>query len=242
MRATLIAAALMAATAMPVYAGKLQDQVLSHTAQLNENCSATLIWSDRDKESGDVTTIFLTAKHCVSGAGERNMVVDMPVYQDNRVVKKDRYIARLRGQYYKSDLALVELKDKKTYFGSVARIAPPGGVPEMGDQVWTVGYPLGLQLTVTAGLFGSRETLDSFKPGDEFFRATPDVVGGNSGGAMYRMNPAGDYELIGVTAAAHQMYSFLAFYTPIDQIHDYLKVALPEAVGVKKEDRTGASR
>ncbi|MBX3583540.1 MAG: trypsin-like peptidase domain-containing protein [Rhizobiaceae bacterium] len=208
---------------------KLQSQALSMTGQLNGNCSATLISSVRDNESGDVKTVFLTAKHCVDN-DKADMFIDMPVYQKGRVVKKDRYIARLLGKYFNADLALVVLKDKQTFFAKTAKIAPVDGIPSMGDQVWTVGYPLGLQLTVTAGLFGSLETIDYPTIGVEYFRATPDVVGGSSGGAMYRTNATGDYELIGVTSAGHRAFTFVAFYTPLEVIHNYLKVALPETV------------
>lgn len=212
---------------------KLQTQALGVTAQLNGNCSATLIHSDRDKESGKVTTIFLTAKHCVDGKQVVHYL-DLPVYQDGRVVKRDRYTAKLRGKHFKSDLALVELLDRQTFFAKTAKISSEGTVPSMGSPVVTVGYPLGLQLTVTAGLFGSLETLDYPKPGTEYFRATPDVVGGNSGGAMYRITDSGDYELIGVTSAGHRAFTFIALYTPLEAIHEYLKVALPSVVGAEK--------
>lgn len=242
MRAILVASALALAAIVPASAGNLQDQALSLTAQLNENCSATLIWSDRDKESGEVTTVFLTAKHCVAGKDKADMVVDIPVYQKSRVVKKDRYIGRVRGQYYKADLALVELKDKQTFFASHAKIAPADGIPAMGEPVWTIGYPMGLQLTVTTGLFGSLETIDFPSTGIEYFRATPDVVGGNSGGSMYRRTSEGNFELIGVTTAANRNHSFMAFYTPIEPIRSYLKFALPEALGIDPEVTAGVSK
>lgn len=209
---------------------RLRDQVLSMTAQLDENCSATLVSSERDEKSGEVETLFLTAKHCVRD-DDRDMVIDLPIYQNSRVVKKDRYIAIKKNTYYKGDLALVELKDKQTFFENVAKVAPKDGVPSMGAHVWTVGYPFGLQLTITEGMFGARETFNFPKPGTEYFRATPDVVGGNSGGAMYRINAKGDYELIGVTSAGHRTYSFLALYVPLDMIRDYLRIYAPSAVG-----------
>lgn len=232
---TVIAAALIALASSSAFAGNLQSQALGLTAQLNGNCSATLIYSDRDKASGEVTSVFLTAKHCVKDVSEKDLVVDIPVYQNARVVKKDRYVARVRGQYFKADLALVELKDRQTWFETTAKIAPLDGIPAMGDQVVTVGYPLGLQLTVTAGLFGSLETLDYPSDGIEYFRATPDIVGGNSGGAMYRTTADGNYEIIGVTTLGHRSYPFIAFYTPLNVIHDYLKVALPDALPKEAE-------
>lgn len=208
---------------------KMQSQALAMTAQLNGNCSATLVYSDRDKKSGEVDTVFLTAKHCVRNKNAA-MYVDLPVYQNGRVVKRDRYTAKVRGQHFKYDLALVELLDKQTWFEHTAAVMKSKSVPAMGSPVITVGYPLGLQLTVTQGLFGSLETLDFPTAGTEYYRATPDLVGGNSGGAMYRITPDGDYELIGVSAAGHRTYTFIGLYVPTYAIHEYLKVALPSVV------------
>lgn len=208
---------------------KMREQMFAVTAQLNGNCSSSLIYSDRDEKSGEVSTVFLTAKHCVAGE-KSDMTIDIPVYQDNRVVKKDRYVARVMGEWYKGDLALVKLRDTRTLFDKPAHIAAADPGLIMGQDVWTVGYPLGMGLTVTKGLFGSLETNDFDKPGTEYFRATPDIAGGNSGGAMYRITTGGDYELIGVTAARARSDSFIGLYTSIFDIHEYLKVALPDAV------------
>ena len=220
---------------------KLQKQVLANTVQLNGSCSGTVISSKKDKLTGEVETRILTAKHCVENRDKRDMIIDVPVYQKNRVVKKEQYIARVKGKYHAADLAIIVLKDHETIFPSVSKIAPVDVLPRMGEQVWTVGYPLGLQLTVTPGLFGSLETLNYPSDGVEYFRASPDVVGGNSGGAMYHRNDAGDYELIGVTTAAHQLYTFVAFYTPIEVIHEYLKVAAPDVVSAKPIVKVGGN-
>lgn len=233
----IIAAAIAAiafAFAAPASAqnAKLHDQVLSVTAQLNENCSASLIYSDRDKVTGDVKTILLTAKHCVDGVSNKDQVVDFPVYKDNRIVKKDRYIGRVLGSYYKADLALIDLKDKQTFFARTSKIAGDKQEIAMGDPVVTVGYPLGKSLTVTQGLFGAFETADYPTDGVEYYRATPDIAPVNSGGALYRVLDDGDYQLIGVTTAGFQGFTFVNYYTPVTAIREYLKVALPAAIGV----------
>lgn len=211
---------------------KMQKQMIGLTAQLNGSCSATLIHSKRDEATGKVSTVFLTAKHCVDGK-KTDMKIDLPVYQNNRVVKRDSYVARVKGEWYNGDLALVELTDKQTWFETVAKIGPAEPDVTIGDAVWTVGYPLGWALTITNGLFGAIETQDFQKPGTEYYRATPDIAGGNSGGGFWHVNKAGDYELIGVTTARARSDSFIGLYTRAEDIHTYLKVALPEAVAGK---------
>lgn len=208
---------------------KMQKQMIGFTAQLDGGCSATLIHSKRDNATGDVSTIFLTAKHCVDGK-KSDLKVELPVLQKNRLVKRDSYVARVKGAWHGGDLAILELKDKQTWFDKVAKIGPAEPEIQIGDPVWTVGYPLGWSLTITNGLFGAIETQDFQKPGTEYYRATPDIAGGNSGGGFWHLNKAGDYELIGVTTARARSDSFIGLYTRAADIHAYLKVALPEAV------------
>lgn len=206
---------------------KMRSQMIGMTAQLNGNCSATLIYSKRDDATGDVLTVFLTAKHCVEGE-KSDMKVEVPVYQKNRLVKRDSYVARVRGEWFGGDLALVELKDKTTWFPSVAKLGPAEPDVTIGDNVWSVGYPLSWSLTITPGMFGVIETQDFIKPGTEYYRATPAIAGGSSGGGLWHINKAGDYELIGVTTGGAMMANFINLFTRAADINSYLKVALPD--------------
>ena len=215
---------------------KLQKQVLANTVQLDESCSGTVISSVRDKvapgQVQTVQTLVLTAKHCTDERKAGEHFIDFPVYQNGRMVKKERYIATLKGTFFGADLGLYVLKDNLTHFANVAKIAPEKTLPQMGEAVWTAGYPLAKSLTITAGNFGSFETIDFPKDGTEYFRATPNFTFGNSGGALYRMTAGGDFELIGVTSAKSGDNEFMGLFVPIDMIHKYLKSAAPHVVGV----------
>lgn len=215
---------------------KLQD-LIAATAQINKNCSSTVIYSKRDDKTGDVKTILLTAKHCID-SDKSQVVVEFPVYQNNRVVARKEYVGKVHGKYYKADLALIELLDKDTYFEKVSKIAPAELTQQMGDPTWTLGYPLGMALTVTQGTFGGLETIDWPTDGSEYLRATPMIAPGNSGGAVYVKNEKGEYEIAGVTTAAVGLLSFIGFYTPSYQIHEYLKIALTEAVVEEKKEES----
>lgn len=122
------------------------------------------------------------------------------------------------------------MKDKQTFFPTVAKLAPEKPTLLMGEDVWTAGYPLGLSLTVTKGLFISKETSDFAKAGTVYYKATTDIAPGSSGGALYHKNDAGDYELLGVTTAGMRGYPFYGLYTPISDIYAYLKIAQPDIV------------
>lgn len=217
---------LMATTAMAADA-KVQA-VLDNTVQLNHNCSGTVVYSDRNKETGKVKTVILTAKHCVDDLGEGEVVVDFPKFQNNRAVKVDSYKGITKGKFYKADLAIVEIKDTQTFFPSVSPIAKDDVTLSIGDPVLTIGYPLGLNLTLTTGVLGPYQVLDWPVSGTEYLRATPDITGGNSGGGMYKANANGDYELLGVTTGGFRGLPYMALYTDMTKINEYLKTAVPE--------------
>lgn len=213
--------------------GKMQGQMFGHTVQLDKNCSGSVIYSKRDEVSGKVSTLILTAKHCVDGDAKKEYEVNFPVYQNNRIVKTDSFKALVKGQYYKADLALLELRDTQTFFKDVAKIEKADATFLMGEDIWTVGYPLGLAMTVTDGQFGSLETFNYPTSGMEYLRATPNIAPGNSGGAAYHKGQDGNYYLIGVTTAGFQGFPWINLYTPLSAIHEYLKVAAPDAIGLK---------
>ena len=175
-----LAMSLMATSALAAD-NKLQD-VLAATPQLNKNCSAQVIKSNRDEKTGKVETLILTAKHCVDGNGESEQIIEFPIYDKTRLVAKKEYIGMVKGMSYQSDLAVISLKDTNTLFEKVVKLAPSELESKIGDPVITVGYPLGLSQTVTNGSFGSTEVIDWPKAGTEFYRASPMIAGGNSGG------------------------------------------------------------
>ena len=143
----------MARAAPSAELAKRQDQMFGVTVQIDRSCSGSIIHSERDDKTGDVLTVVLLAKHCVERSPSKEYSVIVPVYDANRIIREISYKAKVRGQHYKSDLALIELKDTQTYFEKTAMIAAADEVLTMGEDVWTIGYPLGMPLTVTPGAF-----------------------------------------------------------------------------------------
>lgn len=210
--------------------------VLAATAQLNKNCSAQVIKSDRDEKTGKVETLLLTAKHCVSRNEKSEQIVEFPVYDKTKLIAKREYLGTVKGVHYNSDLALIELKDHNTLFTDTVDLAPSEISNTIGDPVITVGYPLGLSLTVTNGAFGSTEVMDWPAPGTEFYRASPMIAGGNSGGGLYTIDKAGNYTLAGIATGVASPIGMghIGLYTPSYKIQEYLKVAVP-SVAEKSE-------
>lgn len=211
---------------------KVQQQMLSPVVQLNRSCTAFLYKSKRDDKTGEVKTLLLTARHCVTDSPDRIMTIYVPVYQHNRIVKEDGYRATVLGQYYKGDVALLQLTDKQTFFANIVKLAAGDVDLNEGEDTWVVGYPLALTRTMTRGMFSGREYLELLTAGkdDEYFRSTPQVAPGNSGGPLFHQNAAGDYEVIGLVTASVHSSDFINFETPINVIQDYLKIADPPDV------------
>jgi hypothetical protein len=233
----LIIAALMTLLPLSAFAldSKLQTAI-DAVPQINNNCSASVIYSDRNEETGKVRTVLLTAKHCIDNQanGVQN-IVEFPVYQNNRVVKKDHYTAKVLGRYYKADLALLELDDTQTLFKKTIQVAEADIPLTLGDETVVVGYPFSMGINVTFGNFMSIIPVDAFAPGQEFIRATPDIGPGNSGGALLK-KVGDDYQLIGVTTAVIPGWPFTGLFTGVKDINEYLKTALPEALPVDAEE------
>jgi S1-C subfamily serine protease len=242
-----IAAALMM-LAGPAYAldlTKLQSEALGPTVQLNRNCSGQVVYSKRDEKSGDVKTLILTAKHCTTDTAGKVNEVYFPAYQKGRVVSEALYKADVVSQYYKHDLAMLRLKDTKTSFSDrVAKLADREIDMPIGAPVVTIGYPFGLTLTANEGTFAARSVIP-FPDQDkdtEYFRASPGIAGGNSGGGLYRITDGGDFELIGVTdlKIGDAATSTAGFYVPVDVIADFLTFADSDAFPApKKDEATG---
>lgn len=208
-------------------ADPLVDQVFNPTVQLGSFCSGAIIHSERAQKSGLVSTIVLTAKHCIEDADETIDINKARYDSHNRLVGKDVYTAEVFGTSYKSDLALLRLNDKQTLFENVGKVADKDTPLAFGQNVELIGYPLGLSMTYTTGKLGYVEKMRAFsdvsKTG-EFYRATPDIAPGSSGSSMYTL-VGNEYQIIGIVTGGATKYTFVNFFTPIEEINEYLDVA-----------------
>lgn len=215
MKRILMIAALSAALIFPALAAEpnMKSQMIEPVVKINQNCSGTIISSDKDGD-GKVKTQILTAKHCISDdAGQLNIEVTdrgKPIYDKNIWYDLDR-------KDYKSDIAVITLRDVETIYPS-ATIAIEELV-EMGDEVFVVGFPRAGIKTITRGLFSGFDMMDD-KP---LYRATPALTFGNSGGALFQRN--GDsYELIGVTSMKYRDSEFMNMFVPLQEIREFLRL------------------
>jgi len=112
------------------------------------------------------------------------------------------------------DLALLkvenlgETKVKYVYLGEFDRV-------EVGEKVFAIGNPLGLERTVTDGVISTKNR--AFK-GLIYIQTNADINPGNSGGPLFNM--AG--EVIGVTNMGYIFFGGLGFAIPIDYVKHFI--------------------
>lgn len=113
------------------------------------------------------------------------------------------------------DLALLKVEDlgdikvKFVYLGDTGRI-------KVGEGVFAIGNPLGLERTVTDGVIS---TINRAFRGLVYIQTNADINPGNSGGPLF--NLAG--EVIGVTNMGYIFYGGLGFAIPIDYVKHFIE-------------------
>ena len=113
------------------------------------------------------------------------------------------------------DLALLKVEDlgerkvKHVYLGDIDRI-------KVGEKVFAIGNPLGLERTVTDGVISTRNR--AFE-GLIYIQTNADINPGNSGGPLF--NLAG--EVIGVTNMGYIFFGGLGFAIPVNYVKHFLE-------------------
>jgi len=113
------------------------------------------------------------------------------------------------------DLALLKIEDlgetkvKYVHLGDTGRI-------KVGEKVFAIGSPLGLERTVTDGVISTRNR--AFE-GLVYIQTNADINPGNSGGPLF--NLAG--EVIGVTNMGYIFFGGLGFAIPVDYVKHFIE-------------------
>jgi S1-C subfamily serine protease len=134
-----------------------------------------------------------------------------------------RYPARVIGWDKALDLALIKTEYEPEYvFSLVDRV-----IPRIGDAVWAIGSPVGLEKTVTAGIVSALGR--RFLQIGDVYQIDAAVNGGNSGG------PVVDSEgrLVGIVFAGIAYHQGLNFAVPAET----LAAALPAMIKGGKAQR-----
>jgi S1-C subfamily serine protease len=140
--------------------------------------SGTIIWNKKNNY-----LMVITAAHVIESMEERKKAIHITFTYSGAI--KPMRVLKIN---HEKDLALLVGNSKEIADGPYVEIATSR--PDIGDDVWAIGSPLGLKYTTTKG------NLSNFEEEEErsVYRFTAPVFFGNSGGGLF--NDKG--ELIGV--------------------------------------------
>lgn len=113
------------------------------------------------------------------------------------------------------DLALLKVEDlagEKVKFAYLADLADV----KVGEEVFAVGNPLGLERTITDGVISTKSR--AFE-GLIYLQTNADINPGNSGGPLF--NLAG--QVIGVTNMGYVFYGGLGFAIPVNYVRHFIE-------------------
>jgi serine protease Do len=134
----------------------------------------------------------------------KNGELDRKIYKQVRIVALNKF----------ADLALLKIEDKDASkfipvaLGDSEQLA-------VGERVFAIGSPLGLERTVTEGIISTKTR--QFQ-GDLYLQTTAQINPGNSGGPLFNMRG----EVIGVTNMKITFGEGLGFAIPIETVKYFL--------------------
>jgi len=148
---------------------------------------------------------------------ERETKIEVTVFQKakNGFEKKKFKKVKIEAINPFVDLALLKVEDladtkvKFVYLGDIDSI-------KVGEEVFAIGNPLGLERTVTNGVVST--TNRAFE-GLVYIQTNADINPGNSGGPLF--NLAG--EVIGVTNMGYIFYGGLGFAIPVNYVKHFIE-------------------
>lgn len=145
------------------------------------------------------TQISIEVYHVINGQLDRRS------YRQVRIVAMNKF----------SDLALLKVEDKDA--PKFARVTIGNSdILSVGERVFAIGSPLGLERTVTEGIVSTKT-----RPfmGELYLQTTAQINPGNSGGPLFNMRG----EVVGVTNMKITFGEGLGFAIPIDEVKNFLK-------------------
>jgi serine protease Do len=112
------------------------------------------------------------------------------------------------------DLALLKVEDMDGYKPKFVNLGSNDTL-KVGETVFAIGNPLGLERTTTSGIVSSKNR--GFE-GLVYLQTNADINPGNSGGPLF--NLAG--EVVGVTNMGYIFFGGLGFAIPVDYVKQFL--------------------
>jgi serine protease Do len=135
---------------------------------------------------------------------QRNGQLERSIYKQVRIVSMNKF----------GDVALLKVEDKDAPKFSFVTLGDADSL-FVGERVFAIGSPLGLERTVTEGIVSTKTRQ---MQGELYLQTTAQINPGNSGGPLFNMRG----EAIGVTNMKVQFGEGIGFAIPIDVVKRFL--------------------
>jgi serine protease Do len=135
---------------------------------------------------------------------QRNSQLERQTYKQVRIVAMNKF----------ADLALLKIEDENAGKFKYVEIGSADALA-VGERVFAVGSPLGLERTVTEGILSTKTRLLG---GDLYLQTTAQINPGNSGGPLFNLNG----EVVGVTNMKITVGEGLGFAIPSHTVRFFL--------------------
>ncbi|MBN1472705.1 MAG: DegQ family serine endoprotease [Syntrophaceae bacterium] len=148
------------------------------------------------------------------------------IFTNNHVIEKadkikvilsdgKEYDADIKGQDANTDIALIKINAAgnlpSVKFGDSDKL-------RVGDWVFAIGNPFGLEHTVTAGIVSAKGRVIGSGPYDNFIQTDASINPGNSGGPLFNL----DGEVVGINTAIVAQAQGIGFAIPINMAKNIL--------------------
>jgi serine protease Do len=135
---------------------------------------------------------------------QRNGQLERRSYKQVRIVAMNKF----------ADLTLLKVEDKDAPKFAAVPLGDSDALA-VGERVFAVGSPLGLERTVTEGIVSTRTRQ---MEGELYLQTTTQINPGNSGGALFNLKG----EVVGVTNMKLTFAEGLGFAIPVDRVRYFL--------------------
>ena len=147
---------------------------------------------------------------------ENETQISVEVYhqQDGQLERKSYKQVKIVAINKFADLALLKIDDKDTPKFAKALLGDADALA-VGERVFAIGSPLGLERTVTEGIVSTKT-----RPmqGDLYLQTTAQINPGNSGGPLFNLLG----EVVGVTNMKITFGEGLGFAIPVEAVKNFL--------------------
>src|SRR5665213_3205947 len=146
--------------------------------------------------------------------GETQISVEVYLQKNGQIERKSYKQVRIVALNKFADLALLRIEDKDApRFSSV--VLGDSDKLSVGDTVFAIGSPLGLERTVTQGILSTKTR--EFE-GELYLQTTAQINPGNSGGPLFNLRG----EVVGVTNMKISFGEGLGFAIPVEAVKFFL--------------------